>query len=92
MVFIDWVNNILSQNETAEKKIDLYIFDSRCKIQENVDAMIAELKDNGLNETYWNDVNFVPSFIEGSVFVYAKSYIFQGKYPSLETVVEISQR
>lgn len=27
MVSIDWVNNILSQNETDEKKIDLYIFD-----------------------------------------------------------------
>lgn len=27
MVSIDWVSNILSQNETDEKKIDLYIFD-----------------------------------------------------------------
>ena len=27
MVSIDWVNNILSQNETDAKKIDLYIFD-----------------------------------------------------------------
>lgn len=88
---IKWLNNFLGQNSET-KSMDVYIYSSKFKNADYIEAAAADLREYGLDENLLKDLNFIGSFIDGSIFIYDKSYIYQGKLPDNDTIIGIHER
>lgn len=88
---VKWLNSLLERNSKT-KELDIYIYSPKFKNTDFIEFAAGDLKEYGLDKQYVNDVNFSGSFIDGSVFVYDKCYIYQGKLPDNDTLLQIHKR
>ena len=86
---VKWLNEFMEENN---KRVDVYIYSPKFKHTDFVTFAENDLVENGLDPKFKNDVNYSGHFIENSVFIYDKSYIYQGKLPSVDVVVDVSKR
>jgi hypothetical protein len=88
---VKWLNKFLSQNSET-KDMDVYIYSSKFKNVDYIELASADLREYGLDTNLLKELNFTGSFIDGSIFIYDKSYIYQGKLPDNATIIGIHER
>lgn len=85
---IEWLESIIE----SKNNFDVFIVCETAHDKDAVSIMRDNLHKAGLKDELDSDINFVKSVIDDSIFIYKKAYIYQGKLPSIDTLIEISDR
>lgn len=83
-----WLNDLVSDNK---EKIDVYIYSPIFRDNSIVEDLKRDLVDNNY-ENLVDNVFFSGQFIDDSIYIYSKAYIYQGKLPDFDTISSIASR
>lgn len=83
-----WLNDLVSDNK---ENIDVYIYSPIFRDNSIVEDLKRDLVDNNY-ENLVDNVFFSGQFIDDSIYIYSKAYIYQGKLPDFDTISSIASR
>lgn len=83
-----WLNDLVSDNK---ENIDMYIYSPIFRDNSIVEDLKRDLVDNNY-ENLVDNVFFSGQFIDDSIYIYSKAYIYQGKLPDFDTISSIASR
>lgn len=83
-----WLNDLVSDNK---ENIDVYIYSPIFRDNSIVEDLKRDLVDN-YYENLVDNVFFSGQFIDDSIYIYSKAYIYQGKLPDFDTISSIASR
>ena len=83
-----WLNDLISNNKD---NIDVYIYSPIFRDNSIVEDLKRDLVDNNY-ENLIDNVLFSSQFIDDSIYIYSKAYIYQGKLPDFDTILSIASR
>lgn len=83
-----WLDDLVFNNKD---KIDVYIYSPIFRDNLIVEEFKRDLIDNNY-ENLIDNVFFSGQFIDDSIYIYSKAYIYQGKLPDFNTISSIASR